>query len=149
MRAVIQRVSHASVSIDGKMHAQIAKGLLIFLGIESSDSREDAAWLSAKIAGMRIFSDAEGKMNLGPAEAAAEFLVISQFTLHASTKKGNRPSFIAAAGPDTAIPLYEFFLAEMRNSGLPVSSGVFGADMQVSLLNDGPVTILIDSKDRY
>ncbi len=149
MRAVIQRVSDASVSIDGNEHAKISKGLLIFLGIETADTREDAFWLAAKIVAMRIFSDAEGKMNLGPSDVGAEFLVNSQFTLHASTKKGNRPSFIAAAPPDIAIPLYEYFLSEMKTSGLPVLSGIFGAHMKVSLLNDGPVTIIIDSKEKY
>jgi D-tyrosyl-tRNA(Tyr) deacylase len=149
MIAVIQRVSQASVVIDNQVKGQISTGFLILLGVTHTDTREDIDWLSRKIVGMRIFSDEEGKMNLDLAAVDGDILLISQFTLHASTKKGNRPSFIEAARPEVAIPLYEAMIAQLSAElGKPVQTGEFGADMKVSLLNDGPVTILIDSKDR-
>jgi D-tyrosyl-tRNA(Tyr) deacylase len=149
MRVVIQRVSQAAVAINAVEKSRIEQGLLILLGIEHEDSQEDLEWLCKKIAALRIFSDAAGLMNLSVRDIGGSILVISQFTLYASTKKGNRPSFIRAARPETAIPLYEKFVQYLQSeSGQPVLTGEFGADMQVSLLNDGPVTILIDSKDR-
>jgi len=149
MRAVIQRVSSANVISDGALTGQIEKGLLILVGIESGDNQQDAEWLADKIWQLRIFQDDEDKMNLALKEAKGGLLVISQFTLHASTKKGNRPSFINAARPEQAIPLYEHFKKYLSvHSGCDVQSGVFGADMKVSLVNDGPVTIIIDSKNR-
>lgn len=149
MRVVLQRVSEASVTIDQKIKGKIGLGILILLGIEEEDSNQDIEWLIQKITQLRIFSDENGKMNLSIQEIKGEFLVISQFTLHASTKKGNRPSFIKAARPETAIPLYEKFIMELKTvSTLKVEEGIFGADMKVSLINDGPVTILIDSKNR-
>ncbi len=149
MRAVIQRVTHASVTIEGEVNSAIEKGILILLGIEEADTKEDIDWLCNKICRMRIFNDPNGVMNLSLEDVEGEALVISQFTLHASTKKGNRPSYIKAAKPDIAIPLYEQFLDQMETSlGKQIGSGIFGADMKVSLLNDGPVTILIDSKNR-
>lgn len=149
MRAVVQRVTKASVEIQKNLHASIGHGLLIFLGIEDDDGAEDLSYLVSKISQMRIFSDAEGKMNLDVKQAGGDLMVVSQFTLHASTKKGNRPSFIRAARPEKAIPLYESFLQELsRVHGHPVKSGVFGADMQIELVNDGPVTIWMDSKER-
>ena len=149
MRVVIQRVQSASVSIGGVVYSSINKGLLILVGIEGADTAEDIDWLCKKIIELRIFADDEGKMNLSIKEVNGDILVISQFTLHASTKKGNRPSYIKAARPEVAIPLYESFIAAL--SALfqkPVKTGVFGADMQVSLINDGPVTICIDSKNK-
>jgi D-tyrosyl-tRNA(Tyr) deacylase len=149
MRAVIQRVTRASVTIEGKIHAQIDSGLLVLLGIEDADSNEDIQWLSNKIVNLRIFDDAGGVMNESILEKQGEILLISQFTLHASTKKGNRPSYIKASKPDIAIPLYEKMIAQLSiGLGKPVCSGVFGADMKVELLNDGPVTIVIDSKNK-
>lgn len=149
MRAVIQRVSRASVTIDGQQHAAIGRGLLVLLGVTTSDTASDASWLATKMAGMRIFNDAEGKMNLSVADTGGEILVISQFTLYADTKKGNRPSFIRAARPEQAIPLYENFVSQMEQQlGKPVKTGIFGADMKVELLNDGPVTIMMDSLNR-
>lgn len=149
MRAVLQRVSKASVSIDGKIHSAIQKGFLILLGIEENDSKEDLDYLCSKICNMRVFSDAEGKMNLDIRQVNGQLLIVSQFTLHASTKKGNRPSFIKAARPEQAIPLYEAFIAECQiQSGVSVLTGSFGADMQIELINDGPVTILLDSKNK-
>lgn len=149
MRLVIQRVSTASVSIENKIVSKIDQGLLVLLGIETSDTTEDADWLIQKLSQMRIFSDTEGKMNCSIMDVNGALLVVSQFTLHASTKKGNRPSFIAAARPEQAIPLYEYFLKMSSESlGKTTQSGVFGADMQVSLVNDGPVTITIDSKNK-
>jgi D-tyrosyl-tRNA(Tyr) deacylase len=149
MRVVIQRVTSASVSIDTKIHNAIGKGLLVLVGFEESDLSEDIQWISKKIVDLRIFSDNEGKMNLSVKEIQGELLVVSQFTLFASTKKGNRPSFIRSAKPEIAIPLYETFLAELALlHSTPIKTGIFGADMQVSLVNDGPVTILIDSKNR-
>lgn len=149
MRVVLQRVSEASVTIDQKIKGKIGQGILILLGIEEEDSTQDIDWLVQKITQLRIFSDENGKMNLSIQDLMGEFLVISQFTLHASTKKGNRPSYIKAARPETAIPLYERFIMELKSySALKVEEGIFGADMKVSLINDGPVTILIDSKNR-
>ena len=149
MIAVIQRVSKAGVTIDGKVKASIKHGLLLLLGIEEADNHDDIKWLTGKVAGMRIFGDANDKMNLSVLDKGGDILVISQFTLHASTKKGNRPSFIKAAKPDVAIPLYELFLKEMESSmGKEVFSGEFGADMKIDLINDGPVTIIIDTKNR-
>lgn len=149
MRAVIQRVSEANVKINGDIHGQIETGFLILLGIEEEDTEEDVDWLCKKVSGLRIFSDEEGKMNLDIKDIKGAFLVISQFTLHAKTKKGNRPSFIHAAKPDIAIPLYESFKNKLAiESGLTVASGEFGADMKVTLCNDGPVTIIIDTKNK-
>jgi D-tyrosyl-tRNA(Tyr) deacylase len=147
MRVVIQRVREASVAIDGKVKSAIGRGLLILVGIEDADNKEDVGWLTGKIANLRIFSDDAGLMNLSIKESGGEVLVISQFTLHASTRKGNRPSFIRAARPETAIPLYEGFVEHLSQAcGILVKTGEFGADMQVALVNDGPVTIIIDSK---
>jgi D-tyrosyl-tRNA(Tyr) deacylase len=149
MRAVIQRVSEASVNIDGKLHAKIKKGLLVLLGIEEADTIEDIQWLAAKIVNMRIFSDKEGLMNLSLCDVMGEMLVVSQFTLYASTKKGNRPSFIGAAKPEFASKMYEIFCRQASQElSRTVKTGVFAADMKVTLINDGPVTILIDSKNR-
>ena len=149
MRAVIQRVSHASVSINGHMKGQIARGLLVFVAVEDADTVEDIEWLSGKIARLRIFPDDEGLMNRSVQDTSREILLISQFTLYASTKKGNRPSFTRSARPEIAIPLYEAFKSRLAlDLGKPPQTGEFGADMQVTLLNDGPVTILIDSKAR-
>jgi len=149
MRIVIQRVSEASVIIEGEINGEINQGMLILLGVEDADDETDADWLIQKINGLRIFSDKDGKMNLSSIDVGGEFLIISQFTLHASTKKGNRPSYIKAARPEKAIPLYEYFIAKLRTvSNSNVATGIFGADMKVSLINDGPVTISIDSKKR-
>jgi D-tyrosyl-tRNA(Tyr) deacylase len=149
MRAVIQRVSEASVNIEGKMYSDIRNGLLVLLGIEMADTHEDITWLANKITGLRIFNDAVGVMNLSLGEVNGELLVISQFTLHANTKKGNRPSYIKAAKPDIAIPLYEEFVKLISlNTGSKVKTGIFGADMKVALVNDGPVTIIIDTKNK-
>jgi D-tyrosyl-tRNA(Tyr) deacylase len=149
MRAVIQLVTEASVAIDGETISRIGPGLLVLLGVEEIDDMSDVAWLAGKVAKMRIFGDAEGKMNLSVMETGGSVLVVSQFTLHASTKKGNRPSFIRAGGPEHSEPLYEAFCAAMeQETGRPVMRGVFGGDMRVSLVNDGPVTIVIDSRAR-
>lgn len=149
MIAVIQRVASASVSIGGSVHASIGTGLLVLVGIEDADGDEDIEWLSAKLVNLRIFNDEAGVMNVSVRDAGGEVLVVSQFTLHASTKKGNRPSYIRAARPEVAVPLYEKFVAAVgMGLGKPVPTGIFGADMQVALLNDGPVTILIDTKNR-
>ena len=149
MRLLVQRVSEASVKIEGNINGEINQGLLLFVGIGEDDSQEDIDWLVKKVTGLRIFSDAEGKMNLSGSDVNAEYLVISQFTLHASTKKGNRPSYIKAARPEQAIPLYESFINQMKLvQSQKVASGIFGADMKVSLINDGPVTIWIDSKNK-
>lgn len=149
MIAVIQRVSNASVTINNQIKGQIGTGFLILLGITHTDTNEDIDWLSRKIIGMRIFSDADGKMNLDLGAVDGNILLISQFTLHANTKKGNRPSFIEAARPEVAVPLYEAMIRQLSTDlGKPIQTGEFGADMKVSLLNDGPVTILIDSKNR-
>jgi D-tyrosyl-tRNA(Tyr) deacylase len=149
MIAVIQRVSKASVAVDQQIVGQIQNGLLVLLGIEASDTVEDIEWLSKKICNLRIFNDVNGVMNTSVSAIDGEALVISQFTLHASTKKGNRPSYLKAAKPEVAIPIYESFLLQMEQDlGKPVQKGVFGADMKVELLNDGPVTIIIDTKDK-
>ncbi|EIJ39001.1 D-tyrosyl-tRNA(Tyr) deacylase [Galbibacter orientalis DSM 19592] len=149
MRIVIQRVTEASVTIEGKVKSEIKKGLLVLLGIEDADTQEDIAWLCRKIVGLRIFNDAEGVMNLSIKDVDGDAIVVSQFTLHASTKKGNRPSYLKAAKPEVSIPLYEAFVNQLENElGKKVGTGEFGADMKVSLLNDGPVTIIIDSKNR-
>ncbi len=146
MRTVIQRVSHASVTIDGKVKSQIGKGLLVLLGITHDDSQEDIDYLVKKIVNLRIFDDSEGVMNLSVKDVKGEILVVSQFTLMASTKKGNRPSYIHAAGPDISIPLYNQFNETLKTAlGQEIGTGEFGADMKVELLNDGPVTIIIDS----
>ncbi len=147
MRLVIQRVSEASVTIGGQVNAAIGNGLLVLVGIEDADTMEDITWLSAKLVQLRVFNDAEGVMNCSVKETGGDILIISQFTLHASTKKGNRPSYIRASKPPVAIPLYETFVRQVEQDlGKPVGTGVFGADMKVALVNDGPVTILIDSK---
>ncbi len=149
MRAVIQRVLEASVSIAGERRGVIGPGLLVLLGVEEGDTAQDGEWLSGKVSRMRLFSDAEGLMNRSVQEVGGAVLVVSQFTLFASTQKGNRPSFTRAARPEVAIPLYEGFKAQLgRDLGREVSAGEFGADMQVSSINDGPVTILIDSRAR-
>jgi len=149
MRAVIQRVSSASVISDGLETGHIGKGFLVLLGIETTDDQEDAIWLADKIRQMRIFQDEEDKMNLSLEEIGGQVLLISQFTLHANSKKGNRPSFIRAARPEIAIPLYEYFKTYLdQHSTKPIQCGVFGADMKVSLVNDGPVTIILDSKNK-
>lgn len=149
MRAVIQRVTSASVAIEGKIHSQIGKGLLVLLGIEDADKEEDITWLSSKIVSLRIFDDVAGVMNESVKDQNGEILLVSQFTLHASTKKGNRPSYIKASKPDVAIPLYEKMIQQLTaDLGKPVRTGVFGAEMKVELVNDGPVTIIIDTKIR-
>ena len=149
MKVVIQRVSQASVTIDDVVKSEIKEGLLILLGIENEDTQEDIEWLSKKVGNLRIFSDEEGVMNLSLKQVDGEAIIVSQFTLQASTKKGNRPSYINAAKPDISIPLYNQFIQTFeREIGKKVGSGEFGADMKVSLINDGPVTILIDSKNR-
>lgn len=149
MRAVIQRVSEASVSIEGEPTRKIGPGLLILLGVEDADNQEDIDWLAGKISRLRIFGDEGGMMNKSVVDTDGEILVISQFTLFASTKKGNRPGFTRAARPDTAIPLYEQFVKTLRfSSGRDIKTGTFGADMKVGLINDGPVTILMDTKDK-
>jgi D-tyrosyl-tRNA(Tyr) deacylase len=149
MRAVVQRVSQASVAIDGVVKGAIGGGLLILLAVEESDNAEDIDWLSGKIVRLRIFDDEAGVMNRSVQETGGEILLISQFTLFASTKKGNRPSYIRSARPEVAIPLYGKFLAKLAaDFGKPIQTGEFGADMKVSLVNDGPVTIIIDSKSR-
>lgn len=149
MRAVIQRVARARVTADGVKTAEIGPGLLVLLGIEDSDTPEDIAWLSGKIVRMRIFNDAGGVMNLSVQDTGGDIVVVSQFTLHASTVKGNRPSYLRASKGEVAIPLYEAFLKKIEEDlGRPVGAGVFGADMKVDLLNDGPVTIIVDTKAR-
>jgi D-tyrosyl-tRNA(Tyr) deacylase len=149
MRVVIQRVLQASVTIDGKLHSQIAGGLLVLLGIEDADNREDIEWLSNKILQLRVFDDEEGVPNISVKDCGGDILLVSQFTLHASTKKGNRPSYIRASKPQVAIPLYEKMIACLEaDLGKKVETGVFGADMKVALINDGPITIVIDSKNR-
>jgi D-tyrosyl-tRNA(Tyr) deacylase len=149
MRVVLQRVKRASVTVNKELVGQIAEGVLILLGIETADTQEDIDWLCGKIARMRIFNDSEGVMNLSLEESGGEALVVSQFTLHASTKKGNRPSYIKAARPEQAKPMYEQFKTKLAETiGKTIESGVFGAMMDVELINDGPVTILIDSKNK-
>ncbi|TXI83610.1 MAG: D-tyrosyl-tRNA(Tyr) deacylase [Crocinitomicaceae bacterium] len=148
MRVVMQRVSQASVSIEGKVNGEISRGLVLLVGIGQHDDESDIEWLTQKVVNMRIFADDEGKMNRSIQDIDGSLLVISQFTLHALTKKGNRPSFIEAARPGHAIPLYESFIRQLKKEGLVVETGVFGANMQVALVNDGPVTIWLDSKDK-
>ncbi len=149
MRVVLQRVSHASVTVAGKQTGKIGKGLLILLGVEDADTSEDINWLSRKVINLRVFNDDAGVMNRSVLEVDGELLVVSQFTLHASTKKGNRPSYIKASKPEIAIPMYEEFMKQLEQDlGKPVAAGIFGADMKVELLNDGPVTIFIDSKNK-
>lgn len=149
MRAVIQRVIEASVTIDGESVAKVGKGVMILLGIEEADDLEDSSWLAKKIVQMRIFEDEEGKMNKSLLDCKGEVLVVSQFTLHASTKKGNRPSFMKAAKPDISEPLYEQFMQDIENlTERSCARGKFGADMKVGLINDGPVTIVMDTKDK-
>lgn len=149
MRVVIQRVQSASVEIDQNQVSAIGPGLLVLVGIEDADTEEDIAWLSAKIVQLRIFNDAEGVMNCSLKDIGGELLLVSQFTLHASTKKGNRPSYIRASKPPVAVPLYEKLIARLEAElGKPIGTGVFGADMKVSLVNDGPVTILMDTKQK-
>src|SRR5690606_15322747 len=146
MRIVVERVAEASVKVGGKSAGEIGGGLLVLVGIEDSDEEKDAEWLASKILNLRIFSDEDGKMNRSVLDVNGEILCISQFTLLADYRKGNRPSFIRAARPDKAVPLFEFFKSELSKSSVKVESGIFGADMKVSLLNDGPVTIVMDSK---
>lgn len=149
MRVLIQRVSHASVEVDKKICGKINQGLLVLLGIEDNDTQDDIEWLSNKIINLRIFNDENGVMNLSLKDVDGQIILVSQFTLHASTKKGNRPSYIKASKPDIAVPLYEKMIEQLTNdSGKKTESGIFGADMKVSLLNDGPVTIWIDSKNK-
>ena len=149
MKAVIQRVSQSSVSIDAEIVAQIKHGLLVLVGIEDADNQEDIHWLTSKIANLRIFEDHNNVMNLSLKDSNGDMIIVSQFTLHAATKKGNRPSYIKAAKPEIAIPLYESFVQQMEKElGKKVQTGQFGADMKVSLVNDGPVTIIIDTKNK-
>jgi D-aminoacyl-tRNA deacylase len=149
VRAVIQRVESACVVIENREHAAIGMGMLVLIGVEEADTQEDVEWLAGKISRLRIFDDKEGVMNLPLGEVNGEVLVISQFTLHASTRKGNRPSYIRAAGPEHAIPVYEAFLKKLeKETNTKVKAGVFGAMMKISLINDGPVTIIIDTKTR-
>ena len=149
MRAVIQRVSKASVTIDGKVKAQIGNGLLVLLGIEDADTVEDIEWLSGKIVNLRIFDDEDGVMNESVLDRKGDIILVSQFTLHASTKKGNRPSYIKASKPEIAVPLYEKMIQQLSTDlGKQIGTGIFGADMKVELLNDGPVTIVIDTKSK-
>jgi D-aminoacyl-tRNA deacylase len=149
MRVVIQRVSKASVTVEGNVTGQIENGLLVLVGIEDADNNDDISWLTGKIINLRIFNDDEGVMNKSVVDVGGDILLISQFTLHASTKKGNRPSYIKASKPPVAIPLYEKMIAELETQlGKKIQTGIFGADMKVQLLNDGPVTIVMDSKNR-
>jgi len=149
MRAVIQRVAKASVTIEGKINGQIETGLLVLIGIEDADNDEDIEWLSSKIVNLRIFNDENGVMNISVKDIAGNILLISQFTLHASTKKGNRPSYIKASKPEIAIPIYEKMIKQLSfDLDKEIQTGIFGADMKVELLNDGPVTILIDTKNK-
>ncbi|MCY1634622.1 D-aminoacyl-tRNA deacylase [Marinifilum sp. D737] len=149
MRVVIQRVSKASVTVENEVVGKINEGLMILVGIENEDKKEDADWLSKKICNLRIFDDEEGVMNKSLLDVKGNILTVSQFTLHAKTKKGNRPSYIAAAKPDISVPLYEYFVEKLKNeSGTNVATGKFGAHMEVALVNDGPVTILIDTKNK-
>jgi D-tyrosyl-tRNA(Tyr) deacylase len=149
MRIVIQRVSEAAVSVDRQITGSIANGLLVFMGVEDADTTEDIEWLSNKIVNIRLFNDADGVMNLSVKDIGGNILLVSQFTLHASTKKGNRPSYIKASKAEFAIPMYEKMIRQLTvDLGKPIQTGVFGADMKISLLNDGPVTIVIDSKNK-
>jgi len=144
VRVVLQRVSRASVTIEGRVAGSIGRGFLLLTGFHTSDTAEQADWMAAKVAGLRLFPDPDGKMNLGLAEVGGAVLVVSQFTLYGDTERGRRPSFVEAARPEQAIPLYERFLAQLRGAGVRVASGEFGADMQVDLLNDGPVTLILE-----
>jgi len=149
MRVVIQRVSEASVKVDGNITGAIQKGLLVLMGVEDADTNEDIEWISSKIVNLRIFDDAEGVMNLSVKDINGAILLVSQFTLHAATKKGNRPSYLKASKPDIAIPMYEKLIVQLKNDlGKEIPTGIFGADMKVQLLNDGPVTIVMDSKNK-
>ncbi|MBF4471431.1 D-aminoacyl-tRNA deacylase [Flavobacterium sp. HJJ] len=149
MKTVIQRVSSASVNVEGNKIADIQKGLLVLVGIEDTDNQEDSIWLCQKITNLRIFGDENDVMNFSVKDIDGEIIIVSQFTLHASTKKGNRPSYLKASKPETAIPMYEKFVSQMEKElGRKVQTGIFGADMKVALLNDGPVTIIMDSKNR-
>jgi len=149
MKAVIQRVTSCSLYIEGSLYSRIQHGLLVLLGIEAIDNEEDAEWLSGKVSRLRIFGDQDGVMNLSVQECGGEIMVVSQFTLHASTKKGNRPSYIRAAPPETAIPLYDSFIQKLQQeTGKTISTGRFGAHMEIHLVNDGPVTIVIDTKNK-
>lgn len=149
MRAVLQRTAFASVKVDGNITGSIQKGLLVFMGVEDADATEDIEWLSSKIVNLRIFDDENGVMNLSVKDVDGDILLVSQFTLHASTKKGNRPSYIKASKPDFAIPMYEKMIAQLEQElGKKIQKGIFGADMKVELLNDGPVTIVIDTKNK-
>ena len=150
MIAVIQRTAHASVTINGEVRSKIDKGLLVLVGIEDADNSEDITWLASKIVNLRIFNDSEGVMNVSVKDDGGDVIVVSQFTLHASTKKGNRPSYLKASKPPVAVPLYEMFVEAVSTElGKPVQTGEFGADMKVELLNDGPVTIVIDTKNKF
>lgn len=149
MRAIIQRVKEASIFIDGSLYSSICQGLLVFIGIEDSDKQEDGEWLAGKIMRLRIFNDNQGIMNLSVSEIHGEIMVVSQFTLHASTRKGNRPSYIRASKPEYAIPLYNAFIKNLEMESVDViKTGMFGADMKISLVNDGPVTLFIDTKNK-
>lgn len=149
MRAVLQRTAFASVKVDGNITGSIQKGLLVFIGIEDTDTTDDIEWLSSKIVNLRIFDDENGVMNLSVKDVDGDILLISQFTLHAATKKGNRPSYIKASKPDFAVPMYEKMIAQLeKDLGKKIQTGIFGADMKVELLNDGPVTIVIDTKNK-
>jgi D-aminoacyl-tRNA deacylase len=149
MRVVLQRVSQGSVTIEGKVHGKIGRGLVVLVGMEDADTDEDIIWMSGKIVQLRVFDDENGVPNISVKDIAGEILLISQFTLHASTKKGNRPSYIRAAKPDVAIPLYEKLIVRLQTDlGKPIATGIFGADMKVGLVNDGPITIVMDSKNR-
>lgn len=148
MKSVIQRVSEASVTIDGVVHGEIKKGFLVLLGITHSDTEKDVKWMVDKISGLRVFEDQDGKMNLSLEDVKGELLIVSQFTLYGDSKKGRRPSFIEAARPEKAIPLYERFVELAKSKNITVATGEFGADMKVSLLNDGPVTLIIDSPEK-
>ena len=149
MRAVIQRVSEASVTVDEKLISEIEKGLLVLIGIEDADNEEDIVWLSSKIVNMRIFNDEDGVMNISMKDISGDILLVSQFTLHASTKKGNRPSYINASKPEKAIPFYEKMIKQLeKDVGKKILKGIFGADMKIKLVNDGPVTIIIDTKSK-
>jgi len=149
MRVVIQRVKSSSVTINGEIRSSIGRGLLVLVGIEDADTLEDASWLASRLVNLRLFDDSDGVMNLSALETGSEIMIVSQFTLHASTRKGNRPSYIRAARPEKAIPLYEGFIARTEGlTGRSVGTGVFGAMMEIALVNDGPVTIIIDSRNR-
>ena len=149
MRAVLQRTTFASVKVDGNITGSIQKGLLVLMGIEDADTTEDIVWLSSKIVNLRIFDDESGVMNLSVKDVAGDILLVSQFTLHASTKKGNRPSYIKASKPEIAMPMYKQMIVQLENDlGKKIQTGVFGADMKMELLNDGPVTIVIDTKNK-